>query len=51
MSWQAYVDDQLIATGQVNKACIIGLNGGMWAQSAGFAVSLFFLLILASIPC
>jgi hypothetical protein len=51
MSWQAYVDDQLIATRQVNKACIIGLNGGMWAQSAGFAVSVLLLLLLASIPC
>ena len=38
MSWQAYVDDQLVGTQMVNKACIIGLNGGVWAQSAGFAV-------------
>ena len=38
MSWQAYVDDQLVGTQMVNKACIIGLNGGMWAQSAGFTV-------------
>ena len=51
MSWQAYVDDQLIATRQVNKACIIGLNGGMWAQSAGFAVSVLLFLFLASNPC
>jgi hypothetical protein len=38
MSWQSYVDDQLVGTQMVNKACIIGLNGGMWAQSAGFTV-------------
>jgi len=39
MSWQAYVDDQLLGTTHVNKACIIGLNGGVWAQSAGFAIT------------
>ena len=39
MSWQAYVDDQLIGTGMVNKACIIGLNGAVWAQSAGFTIT------------
>ena len=38
MSWQGYVDYQLIGTGMVNKACIIGLNGAVWAQSAGFTV-------------
>eukprot|EP00286_Rhodomonas_abbreviata_P020363 CAMPEP_0181306642 /NCGR_PEP_ID=MMETSP1101-20121128/10419_1 /TAXON_ID=46948 /ORGANISM="Rhodomonas abbreviata, Strain Caron Lab Isolate" /LENGTH=124 /DNA_ID=CAMNT_0023412733 /DNA_START=139 /DNA_END=513 /DNA_ORIENTATION=+ len=36
MSWQAYVDDQLIGTRKVNKAAIIGLDGNIWAQSAGF---------------
>jgi len=57
MSWQAFVDDhaddQLIATGMVmvNKSCIIGLDGGVWAQSAGFAVSVSIFLLLASIPC
>lgn len=40
MSWQGYVDQQLLGTGFVNKAAIIGLNGGIWAQSAGFAVLL-----------
>jgi hypothetical protein len=40
MSWQGYVDQQLLGTGFVNKAAIIGLNGGVWAQSAGFAVLL-----------
>ena len=46
MSWQAYVDDQLVGTGMVNKACIIGLNGGVWAQSHGFAVCRCFLSVL-----
>ncbi len=55
MSWRAFVDDhdddQLIATGMVNKSCIVGLDGGMWAQCAGFAVSVSILLLHASIPC
>jgi len=39
MSWQAYVDEQLLATGKVSKAAIVGLRGGVWASSAGFTVS------------
>lgn len=35
----AYVDDQLIATGKISKAAIIGKQGGIWAQSAGYNVS------------
>jgi len=38
MSWQSYVDDQLIGTGNVAHAAIIGLDGNSWAQSAGFAL-------------
>ncbi|EFA83938.1 profilin I [Heterostelium album PN500] len=32
MSWQAYVDDQLIGTGQIAKAAILGgSDGSTWA--------------------
>jgi len=31
MSWDAYVNDQLIATGGVVGGAIIGLDGGQWA--------------------
>ncbi|KAI9282711.1 profilin [Sporodiniella umbellata] len=36
MSWQTYVDNNLLQTGQVSQAAIYGLNGGVWATSAGF---------------
>ncbi|KZP22249.1 Profilin/allergen [Athelia psychrophila] len=37
MSWQAYVDVQLLATGKIKEAAILALaNTGVWAQSAGF---------------
>lgn len=39
MSWQSYVDDQLIATKMVKHAVICGHDGNIWAQSAGFSVS------------
>ncbi|EIW73028.1 profilin [Tremella mesenterica] len=39
MSWQAYVDDQLLATGKVTKAAILGKQGGIWASSAGYNLS------------
>ncbi len=35
---QGYVDDQLLATGHVTKAVIMGLDGSQWAISANFAV-------------
>lgn len=38
MSWQGYVDNQLLGTGSVSQAAIYGLNGGKWAASAGFEV-------------
>ena len=39
MSWQPYIDDQLLATQMIKKACIIGFpDGGVWAQSPGFGV-------------
>jgi Profilin len=32
MSWQAYVDDQLVGTGHVTAAVIIGHDGSVWAH-------------------
>lgn len=40
MSWQDYVDNQLIASQCVSQACIAGHDGGVWAKSEGFEVSL-----------
>ena len=39
MSWQSYVDTQLLATKNVSKAAIHGNDGNPWATSAGFSVS------------
>jgi profilin len=39
MSWQDYVDNQLIASQCVSKACIAGHDGGVWAKSEGFEVT------------
>jgi len=39
MSWQDYVDKQLLASGCVTKAFIAGLDGNVWAKSPGFEVS------------
>lgn len=38
MSWQDYVDNQLIASKCVSKAAIAGHDGSLWAKSAGFEV-------------
>jgi profilin len=38
MSWQSYVDDQLLATKVVTKAVIAGHDGSIWAASDGFKV-------------
>eukprot|EP00088_Acartia_fossae_P071030 TRINITY_DN9659_c0_g1_i1.p1 TRINITY_DN9659_c0_g1~~TRINITY_DN9659_c0_g1_i1.p1 ORF type:complete len:127 (-),score=50.04 TRINITY_DN9659_c0_g1_i1:258-638(-) len=38
MSWQSYVDDQLLATKAVTKAAIAGHDGTIWANSEGFSV-------------
>ena len=40
MSWQAYVDDNLLASGQVSAAGIYDLQGNPWAYSAGFAAQI-----------
>jgi profilin len=39
MSWQDYVDKQLLASKCVTKACIAGLDGNAWAKSEGFEVA------------
>jgi profilin len=39
MSWQDYVDRQLLASRCVTKAAIAGLDGNIWASSAGFEIS------------
>ncbi|XP_023325264.1 profilin, partial [Eurytemora carolleeae] len=39
MSWQSYVDDQLLATKVVTKAVIAGHDGSIWATSEGFKVT------------
>eukprot|EP01027_Heterolobosea_sp_BB2_P002506 GEZU01003763.1.p2 GENE.GEZU01003763.1~~GEZU01003763.1.p2 ORF type:complete len:122 (-),score=38.25 GEZU01003763.1:155-520(-) len=39
MSWQSYVDDQLVATGAVTQAAIAGLDGSIWAKSNGFGIT------------
>eukprot|EP00013_Stygamoeba_regulata_P021641 CAMPEP_0177650844 /NCGR_PEP_ID=MMETSP0447-20121125/12184_1 /TAXON_ID=0 /ORGANISM="Stygamoeba regulata, Strain BSH-02190019" /LENGTH=126 /DNA_ID=CAMNT_0019153791 /DNA_START=105 /DNA_END=485 /DNA_ORIENTATION=- len=38
MSWQTYVDQQLVGTGHVTQAAIIGHDGNVWAASAGFSL-------------
>ncbi|OMJ08639.1 Profilin-1A [Smittium culicis] len=39
MSWQTYVDSNLVGTGYVNQAAIYGLDGNPWAISSGFKIS------------
>jgi len=39
MSWQDYVDNQLLASQLISKAAIAGLDGGVWAKSDGFEVT------------
>lgn len=47
MSWQSYVDTNLVGTGYVSQAGIYGLNGGgVWAASSGFTVSYYLLLFI-----
>ncbi|KAL8762887.1 MAG: hypothetical protein Q9184_001183 [Pyrenodesmia sp. 2 TL-2023] len=40
MSWQAYVDTSLVATGNIDKAAIFNTEGtSVWASSSGFTVA------------
>lgn len=45
MSWQDYVDKQLLASRCVTKAAIAGHDGNIWAKSEGFDVSVPLLLV------
>jgi len=48
MSWQDYVEKQLIASGSCIHAAIIGLDGNLWARSASFNVTPNELRVFAS---
>jgi len=39
MSWQDYIDKQLLASKCVTRAVIAGQDGNVWAKSDGFEVS------------
>ncbi|GAW06471.1 profilin [Lentinula edodes] len=39
MSWQAYVDTNLVGTTKIAQAAILGAQGGVWATSEGFEIS------------
>jgi hypothetical protein len=39
MSWQTYVDTNLVGTGHIKQGAIIGHNGSVWATTPGFNVS------------
>jgi len=39
MSWQSYVDDQLVNTKMVTHAVIAGHDGNIWATSANFNIT------------
>ena len=39
MSWQQYVDEQLIMTKVVKEAVIAGHDGNIWAASKDFTVT------------
>ncbi|CAG8569692.1 27900_t:CDS:2 [Dentiscutata erythropus] len=37
MSWQTYIDEQLLGTGKISKAGIYGHDGTLWAGSPNFS--------------
>jgi len=39
MSWQGYVDTNLVGTGKIAKAAILGQQGGIWAFTPGYTLS------------
>ncbi|CAD6891892.1 unnamed protein product [Tilletia controversa] len=39
MSWQTYVDTNLVGTGFISRAAILGLKGGVWATTPGFDIA------------
>lgn len=46
MSWQDYVDNQLLGSQCVHRAVIAGLDGTVWAKSEGFEVSAIGVLVM-----
>ncbi|MEV0379731.1 profilin [Nonomuraea sp. NPDC050643] len=38
-SWQAYVEDNLLGSGKISKAAILGQQGSVWAASTGYTIS------------
>ncbi|KAF9113351.1 hypothetical protein BGX27_001740 [Mortierella sp. AM989] len=38
MSWQTYVDENLLNTGKVKKAAIFSVDGSLWATSTNFNI-------------
>uniref|UniRef100_A0A6B2LSA8 Profilin n=1 Tax=Arcella intermedia TaxID=1963864 RepID=A0A6B2LSA8_9EUKA len=40
MSWQTYVDSNLVGTGKIAKAAILGQDGYTWATTPGFSISI-----------
>ncbi|KAI0273042.1 profilin [Russula aff. rugulosa BPL654] len=40
MSWQTYVDTNLVGTKKISRAAILGQQGGVWAASSGYTLSL-----------
>jgi profilin len=45
MSWQAYVDTNLVGTGKIKQGAIYGHNGQLWATSKGFGVLQLFIQV------
>ena len=41
MSWDSYIQDQLLATKCIKHAIICGHDGNIWAQSKEITVSVF----------
>jgi len=39
MSWQAYVDTNMVKSGNITKGAIFGLDGNKWAISPGYNVT------------
>jgi len=39
MSWQGYIDDQLLSTKMIKNAVICGHDGNIWATSKDFGVT------------
>ncbi|MGW6691735.1 profilin [Streptomyces sp. NPDC054961] len=37
--WQKYVDVNLVGSGKVSRAAILGLDGGVWAATPGYTLS------------